>query len=64
MDNDKRDQGTCDSETEEEYFKKPLDEQVREDLATGRAVHYARRPVIDDRSADEIIGYDDDGLPR
>jgi hypothetical protein len=25
---------------------------------------YASRAVIDDRSADEIIGYDEGGLPR
>lgn len=25
---------------------------------------YASRPVVDDRSADEIIGYDERGLPR
>ncbi|WP_295433232.1 type II toxin-antitoxin system VapB family antitoxin [uncultured Thiodictyon sp.] len=24
----------------------------------------ARAPVLDDRSADEILGYDEDGLPR
>lgn len=24
---------------------------------------FNRRPVLDDRSADEIIGYDEDGLP-
>ncbi|MES1150335.1 MAG: type II toxin-antitoxin system VapB family antitoxin [Dongia sp.] len=25
---------------------------------------YNRRPVVDDRTADEIIGYDERGLPR
>lgn len=25
---------------------------------------FAALPVLDDRPADEIIGYDDDGLPR
>ena len=25
---------------------------------------YNRRPVVDDRSPDEIIGYDENGLPR
>jgi antitoxin VapB len=25
---------------------------------------YASRPVVDDRTADEIIGYDERGLPR
>jgi antitoxin VapB len=24
---------------------------------------FGRRPVLDDRSADEIIGYDENGLP-
>ena len=28
------------------------------------ARRYASRPVIDDRSPDEIIGYDERGLPR
>jgi len=25
---------------------------------------YADRPVVDDRGADEILGYDQSGLPR
>ncbi|MEP7363973.1 MAG: type II toxin-antitoxin system VapB family antitoxin [Acidobacteriota bacterium] len=28
------------------------------------AEHCARLPVIDPRSADEILGYDENGLPR
>lgn len=28
------------------------------------ALHCARLPVLDRRSADEILGYDEDGLPR
>lgn len=28
------------------------------------ALHCARLPVLDDRPADEILGYDDRGLPR
>ena len=28
------------------------------------ALHCARLPVLDARSADEILGYDDHGLPR
>jgi antitoxin VapB len=28
------------------------------------ALRIAALPVLDDRSADEIIGYDEDGLPR
>jgi hypothetical protein len=27
------------------------------------AIRYASRPVLDDRSPDEIIGYDERGLP-
>ncbi|WP_286960919.1 hypothetical protein [Arsenicicoccus sp. UBA7492] len=26
--------------------------------------HGRRRPVLDSRTGDEIIGYDDDGIPR
>lgn len=26
--------------------------------------HYRSLPVLDDRSADEILGYDENGLPR
>lgn len=36
---------------------------VADDLmAIGRRC--ASRPVLDDRSADDLIGYDEDGLPR
>jgi len=28
------------------------------------AIHCARLPVRDSRSAEDILGYDDDGLPR
>lgn len=28
------------------------------------AKHYESLPVLDDRSPDEIIGYDENGLPR
>lgn len=28
------------------------------------ALRCSKLPVLDDRSADEILGYDDDGLPR
>lgn len=28
------------------------------------ALHCSRLPVLDDRSADEILGYDEHGLPR
>lgn len=28
------------------------------------AMHCSRLPVLDDRSPDEILGYDDQGLPR
>ena len=28
------------------------------------AVHCASLPVLDDRTPDEILGYDDDGLPN
>jgi antitoxin VapB len=49
------------------------DRLEREERRRGRASvehlmaiarRYASRPVIDDRSGDEIIGYDDRGLPR
>lgn len=36
---------------------------LHEELAVIRE-RCARLPVLDDRPADEIIGYDDDGLPR
>jgi antitoxin VapB len=39
------------------------DEQVVEDvLEIGR--HFSSLPVLDPRSADEIIGYDENGLPK
>lgn len=28
------------------------------------ALHCARLPVLDTRSADDVLGYDDQGLPR
>lgn len=28
------------------------------------AIHCASLPVLDGRSADEILGYDEDGMPR
>jgi antitoxin VapB len=34
-----------------------------EDLAASRR-RWSALPVLDDRSADEIIGYDEDGLPN
>jgi antitoxin VapB len=34
-----------------------------EDLAASRR-RWRALPILDSRSADEIIGYDDDGLPR
>jgi len=33
------------------------------DRLTAIAQRCGARPVLDDRSADEILGYDDDGLP-
>ena len=42
-------------------------ERVRRHLADDLddiALHCASLPVRDSRSADEILGYDDDGLPR
>jgi antitoxin VapB len=36
---------------------------LREELALIRE-RCSRLPVLDDRTADEIIGYDDRGLPR
>jgi antitoxin VapB len=41
--------------------------ETKEQLIAGMeeiAVRSAARPVVDPRSADEIIGYDDFGLPR
>ena len=49
------------------------DRLEREERRRGRASaehllaiarRYAARPVVDDRSADEILGYDERGLPR
>jgi antitoxin VapB len=37
-------------------------EALLEDLAASR-LRFAALPVIDARPADEILGYDDDGLP-
>jgi antitoxin VapB len=38
------------------------DEQLVEDVLE-IAKHFSSLPVLDPRSADEIIGYDEDGLP-
>jgi antitoxin VapB len=46
-------------EREERHRSRPSVEQV---MAIAR--RFASRPVIDDRSPDEIIGYDERGLPR
>ncbi|HZA65514.1 MAG TPA: type II toxin-antitoxin system VapB family antitoxin [Geminicoccaceae bacterium] len=46
-------------EREERQRGRPSVEQV---MALTR--RYASRPVVDDRSPDEIIGYDERGLPR
>jgi hypothetical protein len=46
-------------EREERLRSRPSVEHV---MAIAR--RYASRPVIDDRSPDEIIGYDERGLPR
>lgn len=35
------------------------DEDLRRIISRGRA-----RPMLDDRSAEEIVGYDESGLPR
>ena len=42
------------------------DDAVGHLVADVRAIHerMARLPVLDDRPADEILGYDADGLPR
>jgi len=37
--------------------------RVREELRAIRA-RMARYPVLDDRSPDEILGYDENGIPR
>lgn len=37
--------------------------RVREELRVIRA-RMARYPVLDDRSPDEILGYDENGIPR
>lgn len=36
---------------------------LREELASSRQ-RWAKMPVLDSRSADEILGYDENGLPR
>jgi antitoxin VapB len=46
-------------EREERHRGRPSVEDV---LAIAR--RYASRPVLDDRPPDEIIGYDERGLPR
>lgn len=46
-------------EREERQRNKPSVEHL---MAIAR--RYASRPVFDDRSPDEIIGYDERGLPR
>jgi antitoxin VapB len=38
------------------------DDQLVEDILE-IARHFSSLPVLDDRSADEIIGYDENGLP-
>lgn len=42
-----------------ERSKRSLADEL-EEIAT----HYAALPIFDTRSADEILGYDDHGLPR
>ncbi|WP_295442671.1 type II toxin-antitoxin system VapB family antitoxin [uncultured Thiodictyon sp.] len=39
-------------------------QQTTADEIMAIAARVARAPVLDDRSADEILGYDGDGLPR
>ena len=46
-------------EREERHRNRPSVEQV---MAIAR--RFASRPVIDNRSPDQIIGYDERGLPR
>ena len=42
-----------------ERTRRPLADELDE-----IALHCARLPVLDSRPPDEILGYDDDGLPR
>ncbi len=42
-----------------ERTRRPLADELDE-----IALHCARLAVLDSRPADEILGYDDDGLPR
>lgn len=42
-----------------ERAKRPLAEELEE-----IANHCASLPVLDDRTPDEILGYDEDGLPH
>jgi len=62
-------------ETKTEAVKRALSdrlERLRRDRSGRRladeldeiALHCARLPVLDDRPADEILGYDEHGLPR
>ncbi len=43
--------------------RKPDDDQLVEDVLE-IAKHYSSLPVLDSRSDDEIIGYDERGLPK
>ena len=48
----------------EERLEREERQRGRPSLEHLMARRYASRPVIDDRSPDEIIGYDERGLPR
>lgn len=55
--------GTAVSERLKRVQARPCDDRLIEDL-TEIALRAAARPVLDDRTADEIIGYDKHGLPN
>ena len=46
----------------EERKEQAIDDLVEDIMEIGR--HCAALPLLDARSADEIIGYDENGLPR
>ena len=46
-----------------ERFGRMAPAEVRERELTRIALRAASRPVLDDRSPDEILGYDEHGLP-
>ena len=46
--------------------REPSSDEVARRIAEGRRIvrQFAELPVYDDRPPDDLVGYDDDGLPR